>query len=140
MTRRFRTADYEETLDLQISLRDALPPDHLARFVVDVIAQLDLSGIYKQYSDQGAPPYAPEVMLGLLFYGYAVGVFSARKVEKATYEVIPFDCYPKEYEEDIIGEVMSYKHWIVHRTDLDMAHLAEMTRMQLWTLKPAIER
>jgi transposase len=90
MTRKFKTADYEETLDLQISLRDALPPDHLARFVVDVIAQLDLSGIYKQYSDQGAPPYAPEVMLGLLFYGYAVGVFSARKVEKATYEVIPF--------------------------------------------------
>jgi len=90
MTRKFKTVDYEETLDLQISLRDALPPDHLARFVVDVIAQLDLSGVYKQYSDQGAPPYAPEVMLGLLFYGYAVGVFSARKVEKATYEVIPF--------------------------------------------------
>jgi len=90
MKRKFRTADYEKTLDLQISLRDVLPPDHLARFIVDVIAQLDLSKIYSQYSDQGAPPYAPEVMLGLLFYGYAVGVFSARKVEKATYEVIPF--------------------------------------------------
>ena len=36
------------------------------------------------------PPYAPEVMLGLLFYGYATGVFSSRKIEKATYEVIPF--------------------------------------------------
>ena len=90
MTRKFKTADYEETLNLQISLRNALPPEHLARFIVNVIAQLDLSGIYKQYDDQGAPPYAPEVMLGLLFYGYAVGVFSARKVEKATYEVIPF--------------------------------------------------
>ena len=90
MTRKFKTADYEKTLDLQISVRDVLPPDHLARFIVDVIAQLDLSKIYKQYSDQGAPPYAPEVLLGLLFYGYATGVFSSRKVEKATHEVIPF--------------------------------------------------
>jgi len=90
MTRKFKTADYEKTLDLQISLRDVLPPDHLARFIVDVIAQLDLNAIYNRYSDQGAPPYAPEVMLGLLFYGYATGVFSSRKIEKATHEVIPF--------------------------------------------------
>lgn len=90
MTRKFKTADYEKTLDLQISLRDVLPPEHLARFIVDVIAQLDLSAIYNQYSDQGAPPYAPEVLLGLLFYGYATGVFSSRKIEKGTYEVIPF--------------------------------------------------
>jgi len=90
MTRKFKTADYDKTLDLQISLRDVLPPDHLARFMVDVIAQLDLSKIYTQYSDQGAPPYAPEVLLGLLFYGYATSVFSSRKIEQATYEVIPF--------------------------------------------------
>jgi transposase len=62
----------------------------LACFIVDVITQLDLSAIYNQYSDQGAPPYAPELLLGLLFYGYATGVFSSRKLEKATYEVIPF--------------------------------------------------
>ena len=90
MTRKFKTADYEKTLELQISLRDVLPPEHLARFIADVIAQLDLSGIYNRYSDQGAPPYAPEVLLGLLFYGYATGVFSSRKIEKGTYEVIPF--------------------------------------------------
>ncbi len=90
MTRRFKTADYEKTLDLQITLRDVLPSDHLARFIVDVIAQLDLSKIYNQYSDQGAPPYAPEVLLGLLINGYATGVFSSRKLEKATYEVLPF--------------------------------------------------
>lgn len=90
MTRKFRTADYEKTLDLKISLRAVLPPDHLARFIVDVVAQLDLSQIYNQYSNQGAPPYAPELLLGLLFYGYATGVFSSRKIERATYEVIPF--------------------------------------------------
>jgi transposase len=90
MTRKFRTPNYEKTLDLQISLRDVLPPDHLARFIVDVVAQLDLSKIYQQYSEQGAPPYAPEVLLGLLFYGYATGVFSSRQIERATTEVIPF--------------------------------------------------
>ena len=90
MKRKFKTADYEKTLDLQISMRDVLPPDHLVRFIVDVIAQLDLSRIYNQYSDQGAPPYAPELLLGLLFYGYASGIFSSRKIERATYEVIPF--------------------------------------------------
>jgi len=90
MARKYKTADYERTLGLRISMRDVLAPEHLARFIVDMIAQLDLSGIYGQYGDQGAPPYAPEVLLGLLFYGYATGVFSSRKIEKATYEVIPF--------------------------------------------------
>ena len=90
MTRKFRSADYEATLNLQISVHDVLPPDHLARFIVDVIAQLDLGEIYRQYSEQGAPAYAPEVLLGLLFYGYATGIFSSRQIEKATYEMIPF--------------------------------------------------
>lgn len=90
MSRKFRKADYEKTLDLNVSLREVLPPEHLARFIVDVIAELNLSAIYAQYGAMGAPPYAPEVMLGLLFYGYASGVFSSRKIEKATYEVLPF--------------------------------------------------
>ena len=90
MTRKFKTANYEETLNLQISMREVVSVDHLARFIVDVVEQLDLSNIYTQYSDKGAPPYAPEVLLGLLFYGYATGVFSSRKIEQATTEVIPF--------------------------------------------------
>lgn len=64
----------------------------------------------------------------------------AEKKEQDNYEVIPFDGYPKEHEETIISEVESYKHWIVHRTDLDMSQLAQMTRLQLWTLKPAREQ
>ncbi len=90
MARKFITADYQATLDLEISLREVLPPEHLARFLVEVIAELDLSRIYRAYGRTGAPPYAPEILLGLLFYGYATGVFSSRKIERATYEVIPF--------------------------------------------------
>jgi len=88
--RRFITVDYEAALDLIVSLRECLSPDHLARFVVEVIAQLDLNCIYVQYGTRGGEAYAPEILLGLLFYGYATGAFSSRKIEKATYESIPF--------------------------------------------------
>jgi len=91
MTRRFRTANYEETLDVKVSLREVLPPTHLARFVVDIIAQLELSNIYARFSRMGGgTAIAPEVLLALLFYGYATGVFSSRKIEKATYENLAF--------------------------------------------------
>jgi transposase len=88
--RKFRHADYEATEKSQITLGEALPEDHLARFIISVVAQLDLSKIYGQYSDRGGMPYAPEMLLGLLLYGYATGTFSSRKLEKATYESIPF--------------------------------------------------
>jgi len=90
MSRKFKTADYEATLDVTVRLGDCLPPDHLARFVVDTIAQLDLSAIYARYGPRGGQPYAPEILLALLFYGYATGVFSTRKIERATYETVPF--------------------------------------------------
>lgn len=90
MTRKFKTADYDAALDLQVSVREVLPANHLARFVVDVIAQLDLSSLYARYGTRGGEPFAPEILLGLLFYGYATGVFSSRRIEKATYELIPF--------------------------------------------------
>jgi transposase len=90
MTRKFKTADYDAALDLQVSVRQVLPANHLARFVVDVIAQLDLSSLYARYGTRGGEPFAPEILLGLLFYGYATGVFSSRRIEKATHESIPF--------------------------------------------------
>lgn len=90
MTRKFKTVDYEAALEQTVSLREALPANHLARFVVDVVAELDLSRIYEHYGSRGGEAYAPEVLLGLLFYGYATGVFSSRKIEKATHEMLPF--------------------------------------------------
>jgi transposase len=90
MSRSFKTADYDATLDVTVRLGDCLPPDHLARFVVDTITHLDLSVIYTRYGPRGGQPYAPEILLALLFYGYATGVFSTRKLERATYETVPF--------------------------------------------------
>ena len=90
MSRTFKTVDYDAALDLTVRLGDCLPPDHLARFVVDSVALLDLSALYARYGSRGGEPYAPEVLLGLLLYGYATGVFSSRKLERATYEAVPF--------------------------------------------------
>lgn len=90
MARKFRTPDYDATLNSTVSLREALPANHLARFIVDIIAQLDLGQVYARYAPQGGAAIAPEVLLALLFYGYATGVFSSRKIEKATYENLAF--------------------------------------------------
>ena len=90
MSRTFKTVDYEAALDLTVRLGDCLPPEHLARFVVDSVALLDLSALYARYGSRGGEPYAPEVLLALLLYGYATGVCSARKIERATYESVPF--------------------------------------------------
>ncbi len=90
MDRTFRTVDYQAALDVTVRLGDCLPPDHLARFVVDALAQLDLSPIYARYGSRGGEPYAPEILIGLIFYGYATGVFSSRKIERGTYESAPF--------------------------------------------------
>jgi transposase len=90
MAYRFKKVDYEKSLEQTITIREYLPEDHLARFIVGIIALLDLSAIYARYAPTGGTAYAPEILLGLLFYGYATGVFSSRKIEKATYESIPF--------------------------------------------------
>lgn len=90
MPRNFRTVDYEAMLDQTVSLRECLPPEHLARFIAGVVSDLDLSEIYAAYGRRGGSAIAPEVLLGLLFYGYATGVFSSRQIERATYESIPF--------------------------------------------------
>jgi transposase len=90
MARRFRMIDYEKALDQTVTIREVLPPDHLARFIVKVISWLDLSAIYARYAPVGGEAYAPEILLALLFYGYATGVFSSRKIEQATHELIPF--------------------------------------------------
>jgi len=90
MARRFRTVDYDAALNQTVTLGECLSPNHLARFIVKVIALLDLSGIYARYADVGGWAVAPEVLLGLLFYGYATGVFSSRKIERASHESIPF--------------------------------------------------
>ncbi len=90
MARKFKTVDYEQSGQQTLTIDDCVPADHLARFIVGMVAMLDLSAFYAGYAAVGGEPIDPKVLLALVVYGYATGVFSSRKIEKATYEVIPF--------------------------------------------------
>ena len=87
---RFVTVNRDAAYLLPPAVEDWLPKDHLARFVVDIVEQLDLSALTRQYRGAGSAAYHPTVMLGLLIYGYATGVYSSRRIEAATYESIAF--------------------------------------------------
>jgi transposase len=86
----FRTIDRETGYLLPPSVDEWLPERHLARFVVEVIDGLDLSAMSKSYRGAGSASYHPALLLGLLVYGYATGVFSSRKLERATYDSVAF--------------------------------------------------
>ena len=64
--------------------------EHLARFVVEVIDGLDLRVMRGSYRGSGSASYPPSLLLGILVYGYATGVFSSRKLERATYDLVAF--------------------------------------------------
>lgn len=81
-------------------LGDCLPQDHLARFVVDIVEQLDLGPFYARYGSRGGAPYPPQMMIALLVYAYATGVFSSRKIEQATKETAAFRYLAGNYAPD----------------------------------------
>jgi len=93
MSERFRSCSLDQPLLLPPSLQDWLPERHLARFIAQVVETLDLSRILSQYGrkdGRGKPAYHPTLMVRLLLYGYAVGVRSSRRIEKATYGEVAF--------------------------------------------------
>ncbi len=90
MATRFIPVERDTAYLLPPSVQDWLPESHLARFVVDVVQQLDLSRLESSYAGRGSKAYHPSVLLGLLIYGYATGVYSSRGIERATYDSVAF--------------------------------------------------
>ena len=90
MKSKFIICDRDTLYIMPPSIDDWLPKDHIARFIVEILEQLDVSEMEAAYSPLGRPAYPVKVLLGLLFYGYITGVVSSRKLEKATYESVPF--------------------------------------------------
>ena len=86
----FRTIDRETGFLLPPSVDEWLPENHLARFVVEVVDGLDLRAMSGSYRGSGSASYHPRMLLGILVYGYATGVFSSRKLERATYDSVAF--------------------------------------------------
>lgn len=86
----FRTIDRQTGFLLPPSVDDWLPEQHLARFVVAIVDALDLRALSGDYRGSGSKSYHPRLLLSVLFYGYATGVFSSRKLERAIYDSVAF--------------------------------------------------
>jgi transposase len=92
MAYNFRRAERDQPFLLPPDLRDWLPEGHLAWFILDVVDQLDLASFYRQHRDDGHghPAYDPKLLLGVLLYGYCIGVRSSRQLERHCREGIAF--------------------------------------------------
>ena len=93
MGKSFRVDDLNQSLLFPPSLYDWLPDDHTARFLADVVSVLDPEAIYSSCSEKngcGISSYAPAMMVRVMLYGYATGVYSSRKVQTKTYEEAAF--------------------------------------------------
>ena len=86
----FHPIDRDTDFLLPPSVQEWLPEAHLARYVVEVVEQLDLSALERAYAGKGSDAYHPALLLALLIYGYATGSFSSRKIERATYDSLAF--------------------------------------------------
>ena len=86
----FRTIDRQTGFLLPPSVEEWIPERHLARFVVEVVEGLDLRSMSGSYRGSGSASYHPSVLLGIMVYGYATGIFSSRKLERATYDSVAF--------------------------------------------------
>ena len=86
----FRATDRQTGFLMPPSVDEWLPERHLARFVVEVVEGLDLRTMSGSYRGSGSASYHPTILLSLFVYGYATGVFSSRKLERATYDSVAF--------------------------------------------------
>ena len=95
----YKECDRDQMFLLPPSLREWLPEGHLAYFLLDLLDQMDLSEIEQHYeknedgtfkASSGQRPYDPRMMTGLILYGYATGVMSSRRIERACQEDLPF--------------------------------------------------
>jgi len=88
MSGRFVSVDRDTAYLLPPSVQEWLPGNHLARFVVDIVEQLDLSELTRAYGGRGSEAFHPAMLVAMLFYGCATGVFSSRKLERATFDSV----------------------------------------------------
>ena len=93
----FINIDRETPFLLPASVQDYISEQHLARFITDIVSQLDLREMVVQYSGRGSKPWPPEMMVALLFYGYATGVFSSRKLERASHDSLYLSLHLRQH-------------------------------------------
>ena len=89
MSTRFISIDRDTPLLLPPNLRDWVPADHLVHFIIDAVEALDVRQVKVNTRGTGSEQYPPSMLLGLLIYSYATGLFSSRRIEQSTYESVP---------------------------------------------------
>src|SRR5699024_7427529 len=119
-----------QALLLPASPQDWLPENHLAYFISDAVDALDLSIFHQRYQGDGRrrQPYAPAMMIKVLVYAYASGVFSSRKISRCL-------------EQDIAFRVLGANNFPAHRTirEFRRVHVAEFTELFVQIVKLARE-
>ncbi len=90
MSSKFIQCDRKTPFLLPPSIEEWLPDGHLARFVVEIVGQLNLRSLKDSYAGRGSQAHSPVMLTALLFYGYATGIFSSRKLERSTYDSVAF--------------------------------------------------
>ncbi|MGZ4976340.1 MAG: IS1182 family transposase [Methylobacter sp.] len=128
---RFIQFDRNQQYLLPPSVDEWLPEGHLARFIVEVIDQLDLSKLTGRYSGGGSAAYHPSMMLALLVYGYASGTFSSRKIERATYDSVAFRFIAANHHPDHDTLAHFRKTFLVELEDLFVQVLSLAQAMKL---------
>lgn len=128
---RFIQFDRNQQYLLPPSVDEWLPEGHLARFIIEVIDQLDLSKLTRRYSGSGSAAYHPSMMLALLVYGYASGTFSSRKIERATYDSVAFRFIAANHHPDHDTLAHFRKTFLVELEDLFVQVLSLAQAMKL---------
>lgn len=113
------------------SVDEWLPDNHLARFIVEVVDQLDLTRLTTRYAGRGSAAHHPAVLLALLVYGYATGVFSSRKIERASYDSVAFRFISADTHPDHDTLANFRKTFLVELEDLFVQVLSLAQAMKL---------
>lgn len=126
----YRPYEPDQVMLLPASLQDWLPKGHLAYFINDTVDALDLRAFYARYAGGGArnQPFHPAMMVKVLVYGYATGVFSSRKIECRLHE-------------DLAFRMLAAGNFPKHRTlrDFRALHLQELSELFVQVVKLARE-
>ena len=128
---RFIQVSRQQQYLLPPSIDEWLPENHLARFIAEVIDQLDLSCLTRRYTGRGSAAHHPSVLLALLVYGYATGIFSSRKIERATFDSVAFRFLSADTHPDHDTLANFRKTFLVELEDLFVQVLSLAQAMKL---------